>query len=326
MERKKNQHSKDDRRVRVNCRATVHHYYWVPLVVFTLPPIAADVNIWADGGAAPGCINWSQWAFHHYGIPYTKSYTFHQLLQADITYVPGGWHPERYWPTNWRETLELSLITGTIKGYLGICAGAFTFAIGGARYHTTWPPEDYWRNGITVAAGMLGPNIWTHYRCTVLGHRSGWILYWNGPLFAPEYGTVLTGPGHGQYTLPYSWFLVRPDGTVWAWIADMRVNVRGIPGYGAALGIIYHWDGHQLHERARVALFGPHPEFYTGTWWMLKRAIDFLEGDYTPTAFHTLERVITTYLEQSERQSKETEGRESTLIPVIPVVPIPRRR
>lgn len=292
------------------------------ILLATQPVAATDVVIWADGGAASGCVKWSQWAFNRYGIHHVKAYRFSQLLQADVVYVPGGWHPEWYWPKNWRRVLELALITGVVKGYLGVCAGAFTFAIGGARYHATWPPADYWRNGVTAAAGMLGPNIWTHYRCTVLGHRTGWILYWNGPLFAPEPGAVITGPCHGQYDLPYSWFLVRPDGTVWAWIADMRVTVRGIPGYGAVLGIIYQWDGERLRELARVVLFGPHPEFYVGSWWMLKRAVEFIEGDYTPPAFTVLERVITSYLRQAEEAG---DGGNDT-VPVVPVVPIPRRR
>ena len=275
------------------------------LLLAALGSAAADVTEWAGYGAAYGCVKWSDACWRHYGVHVEHAWRFGTMLSTAAAkhaaiYVPGGWHPEEAWPADWKtRLLQLPYLR-----YLGVCAGSFAFALGGATYYTNagkWPPADAWTNGITAAWGMLGPNIWAPYRTYVLGKASGHVVYWNGPLFAPEPGkdVILIGPcikvgKDGVHVIEprTPTFIRRVGDTVWAWVLDLKVRIHGIEGYGCALGIIYEIvqlpEGVKLVEKGRVALFGPHPEFRYATWWMLKRAYDFVRGDWTPDEFNAV--------------------------------------
>ena len=272
------------------------------MLLAALGSATADVVEWSGYGAAHGCVAWSDACWRHYGVPFQHAWRFGTMLSTAAAkhaaiYVPGGWHPEEAWPADWKTRL---LQLPCLK-YLGVCAGAFTFALGGATYYTNagkWPPTDAWMNGLTAAWGMLGPNIWAPYRTYVIGQKSGYIIYWNGPLFAPEpsKNVILIGPKielgeHGARIIKprTPTFIRRVGDVVWAWVLDLKVRIRGVEGYGAALGVIYEIvelpNGVTLAEKGRVVLFGPHPEFKYATWWLLKKAYDFVLGRWTPPEF-----------------------------------------
>lgn len=270
------------------------------LFLVALNGASAGVIEWSGYGAAEGCVKWSDACWRHYGVHVMHAWNFSRMLSiaercSGVIYVPGGWHPEYAWPSHWKtDLLQLPYLK-----YLGVCAGSFTFALGGATYYTNankWPPKDYFTNGLTVAWGMLGPGIYAPYRSYVLGCRTGTIIYWNGPLFAPEPGAdvVLVGPSTAL-GLETPVFVRRIGDEVWAWVLDLKVRIHGVVGYGCALGVIYDIvdlpSGVALVERGRVVLFGPHPEFKYDTWWMLKRAYDFLVREWTPPEFYVIRHV-----------------------------------
>jgi len=277
--------------------------FLIALLFFTPGPAHGLVVEWVGVGAARGCVEWSDACWRHYNVPYEHVRSFGSMLSLvesapnGVIYVPGGWHPERGWPKDWRaRLLQLPYLR-----YLGVCAGAYTFSLGSVTYYVNanrWPPVDRWTNGLTVAYGMLGPGIWAPYRTYVLGDRSGTVLYWNGPLFSPEAGpeVILVGPCRGElYSIPVPAFIRFTGDLAWTWVLDMRVRIGGVTGWGAALGVVYDVvrspSGIRLIEHGRVVLFGPHPEFAVRTWWMLLRAYEFLTGAWTPPVFNTLKLV-----------------------------------
>ncbi|WP_148688393.1 hypothetical protein [Methanopyrus sp. SNP6] len=206
--------------------------------------------------------------------------------RISVVYVPGGWHPERYWNFDWVRALYHAQIDLGI-GYVGICAGAYLHA-GDVAYSTNGPGHgDVLQDGVTVIDGMNGPDR----ICRVLilpGNplTPEWTWgnvftykYWNGPGFGPE-------PGLEFNTSYKCWVkITNIEGReVMIKIWPVGEYVDTCKGWAIVAGQYFVKEGNKWVPRGRFVLFGPHPELTsrTGAHALLAKAILWAAGAKVP--------------------------------------------
>ncbi|WP_457615143.1 hypothetical protein [Methanopyrus sp.] len=279
--------------------------------VVLMSPVCAEVHMltWAGGGADSTCVaktkkvvDW--WDTYRATGPDT-TIVWHYTTKVDrwktvletgidpltgarisVVYVPGGWHPERYWNFDWVRALYHAQIDLGI-GYVGICAGAYLHA-GDTKYSTSGPGhDDVLQDGVTVIDGMNGPDKICHVLIlpnNPLTPKWTWnnvftYKYWNGPGFGPE-------PGLEYNTSHKCWVKITT-------IEGRKVMIKIWPvgeyedickGWAMVAGQYFVKEGDRWVPRGRFVLFGPHPELTsrTGAHALLAKAILWAAGAKVP--------------------------------------------
>ncbi len=303
------------------------------LALFALiPPASAEIHMltWAGGGADDTCVartkeivDW--WNAYRATGPQdtivwhytTREDRWRTVLETgvdpltgariDVIYVPGGWHPERYWHFDWVSALYRAQIDLGI-GYVGVCAGAYLHAGVTSRGGIG---EDVFVDGVTAIDGNRGEGeVPVLLYENPLTPPSTWgrvfqYVYANGPGLGPESGSVIVSDRE--------WYeRVSLDGR------EIKVTVQGVgqylstvEGWAIVLGRYYLRSGNGWVPRGRFVLFGVHPELTdrVGAWKFLARSLIWAAG-YEP-----LERGVST---GSSSGASE--------LPMITPIPVPRSR
>ncbi len=278
------------------------------LALFALiPPASAEIHMltWAGGGADDTCVArtkeivdwWNSYRatgpqdtiVWHYT---TREDRWRTVLETgvdpltgariDVIYVPGGWHPERYWHFDWVSALYRAQIDLGI-GYVGVCAGAYLHA-GDVEYDSGSPGhQDLLQDGVTVVDGMNGPN--RICRVLILPDNPltpDWTWnnvftykYWNGPGFGPEDG--LQYDQNQRCWVKYA-SIEGKDVMIKIWpVGEYLDTCRG---WAIVAGQYFVREGDRWVPRGRFVLFGPHPELTNraGAHALLAKAIIWAAG------------------------------------------------
>ncbi len=276
-------------------------------VTLVASPATAEIHIltWAGGGADDTCVARTKrivdWWNTYRATGPQDTIVWHYTTREDrwrtvletgidpltgakinVIYVPGGWHPERYWHFDFVELLYHAQIDLGI-GYVGVCAGAYLHA-GNIEYSSSGPGhQDLIQDGVTVVDGMNGPN--RICRVLILPNNPltpDWTWnnvftykYWNGPGFGPEEG--LRYDPNQKCWVKYTKIEGR-DVMIKIWPVGEYVDT--CRGWAIVAGQYFVREGNEWVPRGRFVLFGPHPELTnrTGAHALLAKAIIWAAG------------------------------------------------
>ncbi len=321
----------------------------VMIAVATAPVASvAEVHMlaWAGGGADDTCVADTEkivewWDTYRAKSPeYTIVWHYTELQDRwkavmetgtdpltgehiNVLYVPGGWHPERYWHFNWIKDLYHAQIDLGI-GYVGICAGAYLHA-GDLEYAPGNPgSQDVFVDGVTVIDGMEGPDRICHV--LILPHnpltppytwnKVYWYKYWNGPGFGPENGDMYDAKDGYWYKITD---IEGKEVMIKIWPVGQYEDVCS--GWAIVAGQYFVREGNKWVPRGRFVLFGPHPELTDrkGAHALLAKAILWAAGV-------NIQPLLSA--EENEEESKKNTstghaGEVPNVPPAPPVVPKP---